>query len=82
MNINELERKYGSVEHEGKTYVLTEQANLTNRVLPDHQKGCIELSARAVDGQGNEYGVYWIFEDDGRDLDMYDYYDIDRVEVL
>ena len=82
MNIQELEKKYGSVEHEGKTYILSEQASLTSRLLPDHQKGCIELLARAIDVEGNDYVVYWIFEDDGRDLDMYDYTDVDRVEAL
>lgn len=82
MNITELERQYGSIEHDGKTYVLTEQATLTSRLLPDHQKDCLELLARAIDSNGNEYVVYWIFEDDGRDLDMYDYTDVDRVEVL
>lgn len=82
MNINKLEKKYGSVEHGGKTYVLTEQAFLTSSLLPDHLKGCIELSARAVDFDGEEYVVYWIFEDDGRELDMYDYTDVNRVEVL
>ena len=82
MNINELKRKYGSIEHVGKTYILTEQASLTSRLLPDHQKDCIELLARAIDEEGNEHVVYWTFEDDGRELDMYDYTDVDRVEVL
>lgn len=82
MNINEMEKKYGSVEHEGKTYILTEQASLTSRLLPDHLKDYIELSARAVDFDGEEYVVYWVFEDDGRELGMYDYTDVNRVEVL
>lgn len=82
MNIKELEKKYGSVEYEGKTYILTDQASLTSRLLPDHQKNCIELLARAIDEEGNEYVAYWIFEDDGRELDMHDYTDVDRVEVL
>lgn len=82
MNIKELEKKYGSVEHEGKTYVAIEQATLTSRLLPDHLKDCIELSAGAIDEEGNEYVVYWVFKDDGRDLDMYNYTDVDRVEVI
>ncbi len=82
MNIKELEKKYGSVEHEGKTYVAIEQATLTSRLLPDHLKDYVELSARAVDFDGEEYVVYWVFKDDGRDLDMYNYTDVNRVEVL
>lgn len=82
MNIHELERKYGSIEHAGKTYILTGQALLTNRLLPDHQTGCIELSAGAVDPEGDECVVYWIFEEDGQELDMYDYIDVDRVEAI
>ena len=77
-----LAQKYGSVEHAGKTYILTDYAAPTSRCLPDHQQEHFELSAPAIDEEGNEYNIYWIFEDDGRELDMYDYDDVDRVEML
>jgi hypothetical protein len=79
---HKLERKYGSVEYGGKKYILTDYAEPTSRVLADHQRDYFELSAPAIDEEGNECILYWIFEDDGRELDMYDYDNIDRVEML
>ena len=57
-----LERKYGSIEHGGKKYILTDYADPTGRVLPDHQHNCFEMSAPAVDEEGNEYILHWIFK--------------------
>lgn len=76
-----LERKYGAVEHEGKKYILTDYAQPTGALLPDHQRGYFEMFAPAVDEKGDEYILYWMFQDDGRELDMYDYDDVYRVEV-
>lgn len=82
MNINELAKQYGSVEHAGKRYILTNDAEPTNRLLPDYQRGCFEMFAPAIDAEGNEYVVYWIFRNDGRELDMHDYTDVDRVDTI
>lgn len=82
INIDELAKKYGLVEYKGKKYILTDYAEPTSRLLPDYQRGCFEMFAPAVDEEGNEYVVYWIFTDDGRALDKYDYNDVDRVEIL
>ena len=57
-----LERKYGSIEHGGKKYILTDYADPTGRLLPDHQHNCFEMSAPAVDEEGNEYILHWIFK--------------------
>jgi len=57
-----LERKYGSIEHGGEKYVLTDYAEPTGRLLPDHQRGRFEMSAPAVDEKGNECILHWIFE--------------------
>lgn len=95
MKRGENEMKYGTVDFEGKTYNLKAQADFTNRVIPhipnnfnDVENGeafRFEMSAPAVDEEGNEYIVYWIFEDvkgDERELDSFDYDDVDRVEEL
>ena len=76
-----LEKKYGSVEYEGKKYILTDYADLTGALLPDHQRGYFEMFAPAIDEKGNEYILYWLFKDDGRELDMYNYNDVYKVEV-
>ena len=39
------------------------------------------MFAPAIDEEGNQFILYWMFQDDGRDLDMYDYDDVYRVEV-
>jgi len=79
-NLKELEGKFGAVEFEGKKYILTDQADFTSRLLPDHLEGHFEMSAPAVDGDENEYTVYWIFENDPeKEMDEYDYEDVDRV---
>jgi hypothetical protein len=57
-----LERKYGSIEHGGKKYILTDYADPTGRLLPDHQHNYFEMSAPAVDEEGNEYILHWIFK--------------------
>lgn len=57
-----LAKKYGSAEHAGKRYILTDCAAPTGRLLPDHQQGHFELSAPAVDEEGNEYNLRWFFK--------------------
>lgn len=60
-NMTALEEKFGSVEFEGKKYILTDQADHTNRLLhyngyndPDDDGNYdFEMSALAIDGQGN-----------------------------
>jgi hypothetical protein len=82
----ELEKKWGSVTHNGKKYILREQAECTSRLLPDHLEGYFEMSARGYDAQGEDVVVYWMFENvtdedgDPAELDSYDYDDIDRIE--
>ncbi len=94
MNLQELEGKYGSVEFEGKKYILANQADETSRLL-DYPKNYhevdegeefdFEMSAAAYDEEGNRFNVYWIFSDvkgEGQDLDMFDYNKVNRVEPL
>lgn len=85
---------YGSVTYQGKTYVLLEEADMTNRVLggiytdyndaEDGETYDFEMKAKAADESGTECTVYWIFQDikgeDGKDLDEFDYDMVNRVE--
>jgi hypothetical protein len=87
--ISKLEKKFGIVETEGKKYTLTGQALETNRDLgpfgynnrdQNDGKYNFEMSAPAIDENGNTYHVYWIFLcTDDRDLDQYDYSMVDRI---
>jgi len=70
---------FGRIEHEGKIYILEDNADFTNRVL-DYD-GYFELSVSAHDLDGNKFEVYWIFEEqEGWELDVYDYDNVDRIE--
>ena len=81
-----------TIEFNGKTYTLTTDADFTGRLLEggytnyheDNEEYDFEMSARATDAEGNKYTVYWIFncDDNERELDSYDYDDIDRVELI
>lgn len=87
------EKRYGTVESDGKFYTVTTDAVTTNRVLNNGQdyndKGDgeiyeFEMSADAIDPEGNGYIVYWVFEDvkgDGgkESLDLFDYDVVNRV---
>lgn len=85
---------YGEVEFEGRQLKLTEQAELTSRLLDnltnyheasEGEKYFFEMSAQAVGSNGNEYTVYWIFSDtkgSEAELDSHDYDDYDRIEPL
>ena len=81
---------FGKVTFEGKTYTLTADADFTGRCLeekPNYQdqgengEYWFEMSAPAVDADGNEYTVYWMFYCDNpdRELDSYDYDKVERV---
>ena len=72
----------GRIEHEGKTYILETDAELTNRCLAERpaEDNFFEMSATAKDLQGNKHQVYWVFEDNGEEtLENYDYSDVDRI---
>lgn len=88
--------KYGEVIHSERYYALVDQADYTNRLLPsgytnyndakDGEPYDFEMSANAIDRNGNEYTAYWMFEgikgEDDPELDTYDYDDIDRVIAI
>ena len=83
---------YGTVKFEGKEYILISQADFTNRLfnhmsnyhqVDDGEEFEFEMSAQAVDIEGNKYTVYWRFTDvkgDQKELDTFDYSVADRVE--
>jgi hypothetical protein len=86
--------KFAAVEFEGKEYILDGEADHTNRLIDNRQDNfvqvnegeefCFEMSAPAHDAEGNEYMIYWIFTDtkgSERELDSFDYDNIDRVEL-
>lgn len=93
-NLKELEQNFGSVEFEGKKYILTAQADFTGRLLPgayvnlnEAEEGedfDFEMSASAIDKDGVEFEVYWIFTDtkgQEKELDAFDYDNADRVVI-
>ncbi|MFZ7136644.1 hypothetical protein ACLSZP_09600 [Avibacterium avium] len=52
---------------------ITEEADFSGRVLETSVEGLFEMIAKAQDEKGNKYEISWVFDDDGRDLDEYDY---------
>ncbi|USG65145.1 hypothetical protein NDK47_23980 [Brevibacillus ruminantium] len=83
---------YGTVNFEGKTYKLTGEADFTNRLLEGRYKNYTdasegdkydaEFSAPAVDNEGNEVTVYWMFEfvkGDEPELDSLNWKDVARI---
>ena len=85
-----------TIKFEGKVYTLTSEAEPTSRHLPSNYTNYndavegelydFETSAEAIDENGSECIVYWIFENEksenGKQLDEFDYDDennIDRV---
>ena len=71
---------FGTIEFRGKEYELQEQAEPTSRLLPDHLAGHFELVALAIGEDNLAYEVCWFFKDDGRELDEYDYTEVDDVQ--
>lgn len=73
---------HGRIEHEGKIYVLEDEAEPTSRQITERSQdyNFFELSAPAHDLQGNKYNVYWVFEDNEEEtFENYDYSDVDRI---
>ncbi|MGP4109212.1 hypothetical protein [Virgibacillus sp. L01] len=81
------------VNFEGKTYTLAAEAEITGTQLDggftnyrEAENGDtynFEMSAPALDEEGNQCTVYWMFEDvknSEKQLDEFDYDNIDRVE--
>ena len=86
---------FGEVEFEGREYQLTSEADFTSRMLQynnnyndvaEGENYNFEMSAPAIDADGNAYTIYWIFEgvkgEDDPELDSYDYDKVDRVEEV
>lgn len=71
---------FGTIEFEGKEYELQTQAEPTSRLLPDELAGRFEMAALAIGEDNQAYEVSWIFEDDGRELDEYDYTEVCDVQ--
>ena len=92
-NYETAAKQNGTVTFEGRKYALTSQADHTSRLPPggytnynDARAGeayDFEMSAGAIDKDGNKYTVYWLFEgrkgEDDYELDSYDYSSADRV---
>lgn len=79
-----------TVTFNGKTYTLTTDAQPSSRLLP-HPKNYhevemgeeydFEMTAKAVDENGDEYLVSWIFtEIKGEESEGYDNFDYDNVD--
>lgn len=84
---------FGTVEFAGKTYKLTNQAFISDRCLPDQnyhevaegETYLFEMVAHAVDDEGNECQVSWVFsavKGEERELDEYDYSVADDIRPL
>ena len=73
---------YGTIVYEGKEYELQGQAEPTSRLLPDHLAGHFEMIALAIGEDNKAYEISWIFEDDGRELDEYDYTEVFAVRPV
>jgi hypothetical protein len=84
-----------TIKFEGKEIELTSEAEYTNRLLnsaytnyheaEEGEEFSFEMSAQGIDEEGNEVVVYWIFEDvkgDQKELDEFDYDEVDRVETV
>lgn len=79
--------KFGTVNFNNSEYALTNDADYTSRLLPagytnfvDASEGDdydFEVAAKAIDADGNEYIVSWIFTgrkgENDPELDSYDY---------
>jgi hypothetical protein len=96
MNIDKYKTsadKFGTVTFDGQEYALNSDADYTSRLLPgsfinyidadDGEAYDFEMSARAIDKDGNEYTAYWIFSgrkgEDDPEIDSYDYSVANRV---
>lgn len=85
---------FGTVEFAGKTYKLINQADFSDTCFPsgsnfqdvgEGETYLFEMVARAVDDEGNEYEVSWVFsaiKGEERELDEYDYSVADDIRPL
>lgn len=87
-----------TINHNGLSLTLTDDADFSNRLLPngytnfheaaDGEEYDFEMQTNAADSDGNAYRVYWIYTnikgEDAKELDSYGYSqdEIDRVEAL
>lgn len=81
------EKKYGTVEFEGNTYYLQDQAELSGKQLLDWQseEGYAHFTAPAVDRGGNEYRVEWVLKivnDNGEEIEDLGELDWDNVHQV
>lgn len=82
-----LDKKFGSLDYDGVTYYLRDQAEPTSRALLDWQReeGYAHFAAPAVDANGKGYQVEWVLKtvnDDGEgieDLSELNWYNVDKV---
>lgn len=82
-----LDKKFGSVDYDGVTYYLRDQAEPTSRALLDWQReeGYAHFAAPAVDANGKGYQVEWVLKtvnDDGEgieDLSELNWDNVDKV---
>ncbi|QLD33147.1 hypothetical protein [Mannheimia varigena] len=65
-----ISKNVETIENETIALNIVEEADFSGRKVSE---GSFEMAATAVDKDGNKYRITWIFEDDGRDLDQYDY---------
>ena len=82
-------KNFGTVVFEEKVYTLTGEAELANTLMENGYQDAkqgeeyrFDMSAPAVDNNGNEYIVIWIFEDtkgSERPLDEFNYNDVTKV---
>lgn len=79
--LNHKTNKYGTATLDGVTVELTEQAEMTGRLLPDHQSHLAEWSAPAKRADGSDATVYWLHDNDSVTLpEDLPWDDIDRIE--
>lgn len=87
-----MAEKFSKVEFRGKTYALSAQAELTNRVFPgwwgdaaEGEEYTQEWSAPAMDTDGNECVVRWQFEvvrgEETEDDSLHDWDDVQSVQA-
>ena len=92
IDYTELDRKFGTVTHDGKTYWLTSQAEYSNRVFngwwgdaSEGEQYWTEFDCEAVDDAGNTYRVVWQFsvtKGEEPEPDTHDWDDVARVDLL
>jgi len=84
-------KDFGLIEIEGRKLALTEDAYVTNRVLPNvtnfndvkyGEEFAFEMVASAINKDGKIYCIHWKFWDikgEEKELDRYDYFDKNNI---